>query len=161
MPLLMAEAGRKRGRRGKGWGEPPPARPSGIEPPVPSWRQPQLRFKDPERSPAGEFGAPIPNAALRSSDIPRHATSWDVVGEFALTYDGYAYWDDLSDLANNTVRFWTRNLTLPQGIDELRGCLFYEQRRWHHRGDEPRGRSSDYVWALVDAIGALVAEATP
>ena len=157
----MAEAGRKRGRKAKaGRGPSFPATQS-MQSPVPSWRQPQLRFKDPDRAPSGEFGSAIPNAALRSSDIPGRGATWDVVAAFALSYDGYAYWDDLGDLANNTVRFWTHDRFLPPGIDELRGCLFYEQRRWHHRGDEPRGRSSGYVWALIEAIGAVVAEASP
>jgi hypothetical protein len=160
MPEVMAQARRRKGRREKGGREPSfPVTPS-MQPPVPSWRQPQLRFKDPERAPAGEFGSPIPNAAVRTGNIPRRGATWDVVGEFALSYDGYAYWDDLIDLANNTMRFWTRDRSLPEGIDELRGCLFYEQRRWHHRGDEPRGRSADYVWALVDAIGASVSESS-
>ena len=36
----------------------------------------------------------------------------------------------------------------------MRACLFYEQRRCHHFGDYPTGRSAQYMWALVDAIRA-------
>jgi hypothetical protein len=50
---------------------------------------------------------------------------------------------------------------LPDTLDELRGCLFYEQRRWHHFGEEPTGRSAEYMWALVSAIGALAVPLVP
>ncbi len=50
---------------------------------------------------------------------------------------------------------------MPGTLDELRGCLFYEQRRWHHFGEDPTGRSALYMWAIVDAIAALVAPFRP
>jgi hypothetical protein len=124
--------------------------------------EPQLRWSDPHDAPAGDFAAcAIPNAALDITAVPRRGESWDAVSDFALSYDGYAYWDDLSTLAGRVLQRWTRRRSLPATLDELRGCLFYEQRRWNHFGEEPTGRSAEYMWAIVDAIGAMAAPVAP
>jgi hypothetical protein len=118
--------------------------------------EPALRWTDSHTAPAGDYAASaIPNAELDIADVPRRGESWEAVSDFALSYDGYAHWDDLSTLAGRVLQQWTRRRSLPDTLDELRGCLFYEQRRWHHFGEEPTGRSAEYMWATVDAIGAL------
>jgi len=121
---------------------------------------PALRWTDARTTPDGDFaGSAIANASLRETDVPDRG-DWDAVSEFALSYDGYAYWDDLPELANRFVQRWTRDRSLPTTLDELRGCLFYEQRRWHHFGEDPAGRSADYMQAIVDAVRALVLPTT-
>jgi hypothetical protein len=130
-----------------GGSQPPPVRPD-----------PVLRWKDPSRSPDGDFSAcAVPNGQLRVHAIPEKGDPWDVVSSFSLSYDGYAYWDDVSELATRHIRDWTRHRALPTSIDEVRACLFYEQRRWHHFGEEPNGRAALYVWALLDALQNLIA----
>lgn len=120
--------------------------------------EPVLRWKDPSRAPDGDFLAcAMPNAQLRVHGIPERGDSWDAVSSFSLSYDGYAYWDDVSELATRRIRGWTRHHTLPTSIDEVRACLFYEQRRWHHFGEDPNGRGEQYVWALLDTLRNLVA----
>jgi hypothetical protein len=122
---------------------------------------PVLRWKDPSHAPDGDFSAcAMANALLRVHGIPRHGDSWDAVSSFSLSYDGYAYWDDVSELATRSTRHWTRDRTLPSSVDELRACLFYEQRRWHHFGEVPNGRGERYVWALLDALRNVVAART-
>jgi hypothetical protein len=119
--------------------------------------EPTLRWKNPDRAPGGDFApCAITNAALTPGAIPQRREMWDAVSAFSLSYDGYAYWNDLPELAARSVSGWTRNHTLPSSIDEIRGCLFYEQRRWHHFGEDPHGRSAEYVWALLDALRGLV-----
>ena len=41
---------------------------------------------------------------------------------------------------------------MPAALADLRACLFFEQRRWHHFGDTPDEESMTYIWALVEAI---------
>jgi hypothetical protein len=123
--------------------------------------EPRLVWTDVRRAPAGDFApSAVPNANLATTPVPRRGDSWDAVADFALSYDGHAYWADLPELANRVLQRWTRSRLLPGTLDELRGCLFYEQRRWHHFGEEPAGRSAEYVWAIVDAIGALASPVT-
>ncbi len=121
-----------------------------------SRRQPRLRWPGAEQSPPSDFAPALTNAQLRQSRIPQRGDPWDVVSAFALSYDGNAYWDGLGALAHHTMQHWTRDHVLPRGLHELRGSLFHEQRRWHHHGSEPRGRSAEYVWALIEATAALV-----
>jgi len=99
----------------------------------------------------------VPNGLLQVHGIPAPGATWDAVSSFSLSYDGYAYWDDVSELATRCIQRWTRDRTLPVSIDEVRACLFYEQRRWHHFGEDPNGRGAQYVWALLDALRHLVA----
>ncbi len=120
--------------------------------------EPRLKWTDTHTTPAGDFAASaVSHAELPTVGVPRRGSSWDAVADFALSYDGYGYWDDLPELARRVLQHWTRSRSLPGTLDELRGCLFYEQRRWHHFGEDPTGRSAQYMWAIVDAIAALVA----
>jgi hypothetical protein len=122
---------------------------------------PVLRWTDDRVAPRTGPFAPcaIANAALTAAQVPTKGEPWERCHEFALSYDGYAYWDDVAELAQRSLARWVRDGSLPVSLDELRACLFYEQRRWHHFGDVPSGRSLDYGWALTDAIRALVAPA--
>jgi hypothetical protein len=119
-------------------------------------REPRLRWPDDAHAPPSDFAPSWSNAQLRASHVPQRGDTWDVVSAFALSYDGNAYWDGLGALAHDSTQQWTRHHVLPQGLHELRASLFHEQRRWHHFGSEPRGRSAEYVWALLDAIAAQV-----
>jgi hypothetical protein len=134
-----------------------------VVPPGPPPRpDPVLRWHDQLLPPGGDFTAcAIPNGQLRLHGIPERGDSWDAVCSFSLTYDGYAYWTDVSELATRSVRTWTRHHRLPATIDEVRACLFYEQRRWHHFGEDPNGRGAQYVWALLDTLRNLVAARSP
>ena len=116
-----------------------------------------LRWTDAHHAPPGDFAArAIVNAAVTESVVPERGESWDIVSEFALSYDGYAYWDDLPELAGRVLQGWTRDRHLPESLDELRACLFYEHRRWHHFGQDPAGRSAGYIWALLEAVADVV-----
>ena len=107
---------------------PPPAVTTGEQAGATRPRQPPAR-PDPccagrtRTSPRkGDFVAcAIPNAQLRVHGIPEHGDSWDAVSSFSLSYDGYAYWDDVSELATRSMRHWTRARTLPATVDEVRG----------------------------------------
>ncbi|MHB8328189.1 MAG: hypothetical protein ACYDD6_00935, partial [Acidimicrobiales bacterium] len=118
-----------------------------------------LLWADAEHAPEGDFAAnAVPNSRLCRDMVPGRGGSWEAVEEFALTYDGHAYWSDVAELGNRAMQHWTRDRALPTMLDELRGCLFYEERRWHHFGEDPHGRGAEFVWALLDSIREL---ATP
>jgi hypothetical protein len=119
--------------------------------------EPVLCFTNEAKAPAGAFAElAIPNAVLRVEDVPRRGARWGAIEAFALSYDGAAYWSDIAEVGTRAMQGWTRDRSLPHTLHELRGCLFFEQRRWHHFGEEPHGRGAEYIWALLDAIRSTV-----
>jgi hypothetical protein len=96
----------------------------------------------------------ISNRELRVADIPApDAEFWGAIDRFALTFDGYAqHPDDCGDVANAAAARYSECGDLPASLSELRTCLFFEQRRWRHFGEDPDADALRYVYALLDAI---------
>lgn len=83
---------------------------------------------------------------LRREIVPRRGAPWYEVWEFALTFDGYAYAGKsrtLGEEANVVAAVWHARSDLPSSLDDLRSCLFFEQRRYHHFGEDPDGESAE------------------
>ena len=78
------------------------------------------------------------------------------MGEFALTFNGYEVigQKDCGTLANRVKKEFSASTTSLQGLSltQLRSCLFFEQRRFQHFGEEPVGDNRVFVNALLDAI---------
>ncbi len=92
----------------------------------------------------------IANDALRKSAVPPVTADWLTIWTFALSFDGYTHWGSFercADIAN------ARN---PQDLTEFRTCLFFEQRRWRHFGEEPDPEATAHIASLLDGIRALV-----
>jgi len=92
---------------------------------------------------------------LSIDEIPEPDADYEVIAEFALTYNayeqmgGFAY---VAQLANEASHTWRATGSLPKHLDALRACLFFEQRRHRHFGDPPEGEALDYVQALLSAM---------
>lgn len=107
---------------------------------------------------SGEFATwAVPNEDLTLDRLPDPA-NWSDVAAFALSYDGYALWNDVGALANATRDAWDHHDALPADLDALRGCLFFEQRRLRHFDSAPEGDDLHYFGALLDGIRSAVAE---
>jgi hypothetical protein len=102
----------------------------------------------------------IPHEKLLPIFIPRPQATWDEIGRFALTFNGYAALSDCGDVANGVADRYHRAGVLPSELPVLRGALFFEQRRYHHFGDAPEGDDLRYLWALIEAIRDLVSSAS-
>ncbi len=98
--------------------------------------------------------ASVPHRALTSRDVPDPRAEFDDVVVFAYTYDGYARFgmEGCGALANATVARFLADRTLPDDLDELRACLFFEARRWIVLEQEPDARARLYVGALLDHL---------
>ena len=92
----------------------------------------------------------IDNADLRPGDIPVAGAPWDDIQRFALTFDGYNYWDSFEKCAE------VANRGNPQNLVEFRTCLFFEQRRWRHFGEEPDAEAMKLIQTLVEGIRTKV-----
>ena len=101
----------------------------------------------------------ISNRDLTEQDLPPpEAQRWQI-WEFALTFDGYDHWgsfDRCAEIGNRSAASYAQQQALPESLTELRTCLFFEQRRWHHFGDDPDDDSMRYIWALIESIRSKV-----
>jgi hypothetical protein len=100
----------------------------------------------------------VPHRVLRRSDLPAGRAPFEEIVTFAYTFDGYAHYgmEHCGTLANETYATWTQAQTLPDDLDALRACLFFEARRWIVLEREPDIRARLYVDALLEAIGDAV-----
>jgi len=103
-----------------------------------------------------QFGVPdIENSELGRDEVPRLMDDWTTIFRFALSYDGYTHHaDQCAHIANAAAHRYSQEGELPESPDELRTCLFFEQRRWHHFGATPDGEARRYFAALLEAIRA-------
>ncbi|WP_027482058.1 hypothetical protein [Deinococcus pimensis] len=102
----------------------------------------------------------IPNEQLRLTDVPAADASWYEIGTFALKFNGYEHrgsFNACADLANAALETFEEFGGVPTDLTDLRTCLFFEQRRWRHFGDEPDEEAMPYIRALVEAIRQAVA----
>jgi hypothetical protein len=110
------------------------------------------------------FGIPdIASADLRIRDIPDISAGYREIHEFALKFDGYEWangLDRLAPLANRVRNLYMEERRLEDGLtlDELRGCLFFEQRRdrWNDEFGEPGDLQVRYLRSLVAEIAERV-----
>ena len=92
----------------------------------------------------------IENGALTAESIPSPTAQLDALSEFALSFDGYEYWGSFEKCAD--IVGARRHSTLT----ELRTCLFFEQRRWHHFGEPPDDEGLEYIRELIEKIRTKV-----
>jgi hypothetical protein len=89
---------------------------------------------------------PIDNEHLRSTDVPTRSADWKEIVQFSHTFNGYeAHGSHAACAAIANAR---RHETLT----DLRTCLFFEQRRWNHRGGFPDAVAMEYIRSLLDQI---------
>jgi len=82
---------------------------------------------------------------------------WPVINEFALTFNAYDRLrssDEVARVANEAQDRFVESGALPGTIEELRTCLFFEQRRWRHFDADPLedAEARPYILALVAAL---------
>ncbi len=101
---------------------------------------------------------PIAHDDLRVEDLPHSRDPFDDVVRFAATFDAYAVYgmEMCGEMANRAMAQWQQLGHVPtwlQGdLPRLRGCLYFEARRWIRLEREPDTRSLIYVHALIDAV---------
>ena len=92
----------------------------------------------------------ITNEQLQLSDLPDASASWTEIGEFALSYNGFKAQGSFEACAK------IANEERQDTLSDLRTCLFFEQRRWQHYGDEPDDEAMAYIRSLVEQIRAIL-----
>jgi hypothetical protein len=98
----------------------------------------------------------VPDDRLTASAVPPVTASWHTIVGFAHTMDGYKALGpkECPQFANSVKSEFSRNAASIEtlSVAQLRCCLFFEQRRFNHFGDEPQGADRIFINALLDAI---------
>ena len=95
--------------------------------------------------------------------VPSPGATWQEIWRFALSLDASERdgdFEPLARLANDAARNWAADASLPDDLGDAEAALFFEQRRYHHVGDDPQGEDARYLRALVARIGELTAART-
>jgi hypothetical protein len=102
----------------------------------------------------------LPSSELRVGDVPGPSASWNEITAFAARFDGYAHYGNgqLGELANDAAAHWGESGRVESilTLDQLRGCLFFEYRRFHHFGHVPGTSDTPYIRALVESLRIAV-----
>lgn len=86
---------------------------------------------------------------LEGVPIPGPNAPWREIEVFALTFDGYKrIGPRLGELAERH----RKARTVPDDLDELRGCLFLQQRSWRHAQCVPDDAGMKHIRALIEGI---------
>jgi len=96
---------------------------------------------------------------LTVADLPATDAPEDAYHAFALSFDGYRELGSIKRsgrIANQSLERWRQTRQLPNTTTELRGCLFFEQRRWHHFGYGFDQETMEYLRAVIDKIRSLL-----
>ena len=91
----------------------------------------------------------LSNELLLHAQIPTPRATWTQITNFALTFDGYQELgqERLARIANEAL-----DGKLPTDLAQLRGVLFFEQRRWRHYGEAPDRKAMRHIRAIIRRI---------
>jgi len=101
----------------------------------------------------------ISNEELKPEHLPTIEAEWDDIALFALSFDAYKHfgsYEDCTRVANDYLKMFGIDRSLPLTLTEARACLFFEQRRWHHFGRDPDEEAMSYIHALLEAIRKII-----
>lgn len=96
----------------------------------------------------------ISNDDLSLQTIPAADAPLRDLHVFAHTFNGYeafGSFEACAEIANSRDH---------SSLDHLRGCLFFEARRWRHFGEGPDAKAEAYWREIVQRIRELVAART-
>jgi len=109
-----------------------------------------------------EFGQPeIPSDQLRANHIPApRAAFWPAIADFALTFDGYTRnrtAEECDKISKRVVKRFQKSGVLPKAMNDLRTCLFMQQRMLRHwDSSDPETEHLEFIHEIVEAIRTKV-----
>jgi hypothetical protein len=98
----------------------------------------------------------IPSDKLTVYMLPGVGADRQAFIKLAYTFNGYEALEDCAEFANRASAVFKEDGTLPGSLDELRACLFYEQRRNRHCGSKASEEDLRYYHALIAAMREIL-----
>jgi hypothetical protein len=102
----------------------------------------------------------IANEKLEPTTFPKRRDPFDTLVQFAYSFDGYTHFgmETCAELANAALSNFYHSQVLPDDIDVIRACLFFEARRWTLYKKEPDNKAFIYIHALLDRLTKRLVE---
>lgn len=97
------------------------------------------------------YGMQIQTGELRETDLPSAYGDWGDYARFAVTFSPHDR-ELCSEMGADAFARWRRTGDVPRRLEDLRACLWFEQRRWRFVGREPDTEGMRYVGALIRAM---------
>jgi hypothetical protein len=97
------------------------------------------------------YAAQIQTGELRAQDLPTTYGDWSDYARFAVTFAPKDR-ESCREYATSAFAHWRSTSEVPRGLQELRACLWFEQRRWRFMGREPDAEGMQYAAALIRAM---------
>ena len=97
------------------------------------------------------YATQIQTGELRETDLPNGYGEWSDYAKFAVTFAPRDR-ESCTESASGAFSRWRRTGEVPRTLEELRACLWYEQRRWRFLGREPDTEGMRYAGALIRAM---------
>jgi hypothetical protein len=96
----------------------------------------------------------VANEDLNVNTFPKRRDPFNKIVEFASTFDGYAHFgmNKCAEIANTALSTFYHTQVLPEDINVIRACLFFEARRWTLYQKEPDNKGLIYIHALIDRL---------
>jgi hypothetical protein len=97
---------------------------------------------------------PIANEDLDITTFPKRRDPFNTLVNFAYSFDGYKHFgmERCAEIANAALSTFYRTQILPDDINVIRACLFFEARRWTLYKKEPDNKGMIYIHALIDRL---------
>ncbi len=87
--------------------------------------------------------------------LPDSGAQWPEINHFALSFDGYRYWQSVETCINigqSCAQNYQNQGILPNSLEQLRTGLLIERNRWRRSGIEPDDIAMNYLQAILSAI---------
>jgi hypothetical protein len=91
---------------------------------------------------------------LDATTFPKRLDPFNTIVKFAYSFDGYKQFgmERCAEIANTALSTFYHTQILPDDIDVIRACLFFEARRWTLYQKEPDNKGMIYIHALIDKL---------
>ena len=101
------------------------------------------------------YAAQIQTGELRETDLPTTYGEWSDYARFAVTFAPRDR-EMCRELASDAFARWRRTGDVSRSLEELRACLWFEQRRWRFLGREPDTEGMRYAGALIRGMRTYI-----
>jgi hypothetical protein len=101
----------------------------------------------------------IATADLTTDDLPQPDAASEAYHRFAATFNGeeeMGSWRLCGRTADEGLKRWRQARELPDGVNELRACLFFEHPHWHPDRADSDEESMEHGRAIVEKLRSLL-----